>query len=82
MSGYVLALAFDSDSSEFVRGAEIGAVWERLRANPAAEVEQTMHLTNAEMVLRIGEALSRPVVSEESPDGVWMHVTFGPSEAE
>ena len=74
---YECALAFDTDSPEFVRGCELGALWERLR-NEDGEVEQTVHLTNAEMVLRVSEATGRPVVSEECDDGYWMVVRFEP----
>ena len=76
---YLLALEFDSDNPEFVRGAELGALWERLKEHPYATVEQTVHLTNAEMVLRVSEALGRPVVSEEHADGHWMTVRFEPA---
>ena len=30
---YALALAFDTDSPEFVRGVEIGRLWEQLKTD-------------------------------------------------
>ena len=71
---YALALAFDTDDPQFVRGVEIGKLYERLALDPDAH-EQTVHVANAEMVLRIGEALGREVESEEHDD-VWMTVRF------
>ncbi len=75
---HALALAFDTDDAEFARGVEIGRLWERLRAEAEVVVEM-VHLANAEMVLRIADALGRPVVSEEH-DATWMTVRFGASE--
>jgi maleate cis-trans isomerase len=72
--GYSLALPFDTDNEEFVRGVEIGRLWEKLK-NEDGIVIETIHLSNAEMVIRIAEALERPVVSEEIDD-TWMTVTF------
>ena len=71
---YALALAFDTDEPEFARGVEIGRLWERLRVEPGL-VDEVVHLANAEMVLRIAEALGREVVSQEH-DGTWMTVRF------
>lgn len=75
MPGYSLALAFDTDDPEFCRGVELGKLYERLRLCPGEEVEQTIHATNAEMVLRLSEALGRPV-SAVVLDERWMSVTF------
>lgn len=71
---YGLALAFDTDAPEFARGVEIGRLWERLRVEPGL-VDEVVHLANAEMVLRIAEALGREVVSREHDD-TWMTVRF------
>lgn len=71
---YVKLLAFDTDSPEFVRGMEVGRLWERLQ-NVDDEVVAVIHTANAEMALRISEGLERPVKSEELGDG-WMEVTF------
>ncbi len=74
MSQLSLALAFDTDDAEFARGVEVGRLWELLRSEPGP-VTETVHVVNAEMVLRIAEALGRDVVSEEH-DPTWMTVRF------
>lgn len=61
---HALAVAFDTGDPEFARGVEVGRLWERLRAEPEPVVEM-VHVGNAEMVLRIAEALQRPAVSDE-----------------
>lgn len=73
--GHALALAFDTDDAEFARGVEVGRLWERLTNSPGDEVEEMIHTSNAEMAMRIGEALGRDVVSAEHDD-TWMTVTF------
>lgn len=78
-----LALAFDTDSREFARGVEVGRLWEELRADSGAEVDQMVHICNAEMMIRMADALGRDVSSEEH-DSTWMTVRFSaavPSEA-
>lgn len=80
--GYSLQLAFDRDERQFVFGVEVGTTWEKLKATPGdEEYEQSIHLENAEMALRMAEATGRPVQSEEAGDGCWMTVTFGPRAA-
>lgn len=74
---FSLALSFDTDSLEFARGVEIGRLWEQLQAAPDEPVEQDIHVVNAEMALRLGEALGRDVSSAEH-DSAWMTVTFRP----
>ena len=75
---YGLALPFDTDDPTFVRGVEIGRLWEILKHTPEA-FEQTVHVSNAEMMLRLGEATDRTVESEEL-DEIWMVVKFGEVE--
>lgn len=71
--GFDLALPFDTDDPEFVRGVEVGQVWEVLKTGePFA---RTIHATNAEMVLRMAEAMEREVGSEELGNG-WIEVSF------
>lgn len=77
--GYVQLLPFDTDEPEFVRGMEIGRLWERLKYENN-EVVAVIHTTNAEMVIRISEAIERPVKSEELGDG-WMEIIFEAKEA-
>lgn len=60
---YELLLPFDTDDPEFVRGFEAGKVWASLNAHERTEF--TIHATNLEMALRIGEALGMSVVSED-----------------
>ncbi len=79
MEGFALALAFDTNTTEFVRGVEVGRVWEMLKQSDEV-VEDCLHNSNAEMLLRIGEATGRSVSSEELDD-TWMWVTFGTAEA-
>lgn len=78
---YLLCVAFDTDEPEFARGVEIGRLWECLHACPDGDVAHQIHITNAEMVLRIGDALSRSVDSTEQ-DETWMLVVFGPVKVE
>lgn len=74
MDAFALALAFDTNASEFIRGAEIGRLWEQLKSEPG-RVEELVHASNAEMILRLSEAAERPVQAEEL-DETWMRVTF------
>ena len=75
---YALALAFDTDAPEFARGVEVGRLWERLRLDPDPAYEM-VHIANAEMLLRIGDALGR-VVSGKEHDKIWMTVRFGAAD--
>jgi hypothetical protein len=70
---YALALAFDTDSPEFVRGVEIGRLWEQLKSDEM--VEQGVRTDNAEMILRIAEATGRALRCEEL-NNEWLHATF------
>lgn len=78
MSDYTLVLPFDTDSPEFVRGVEVGRIWEHMKSTDEA-FEVTIHLNNSEMVLRMAEASGRTVLSEELDD-IWMTVKFGEAE--
>jgi hypothetical protein len=72
-----LLLAFDREGEAdepFAMGFECGRLWEMAKANED-EFSQTVHAENAEMVLRIGEALGREVRSEDLNDE-WIEVTF------
>ena len=74
MDAYALALAFDTSASEFCRGVEVGRLWEILKHSPGP-VEELVHASNAEMVLRLSETTERPVRAEEL-DETWLRVTF------
>jgi hypothetical protein len=73
---YGLLLPFDVDDPEFCRGVEVGHVWTMLRHTD--EREFTCHAANAEMLIRIGEALDLPFSAEAGDDdGHWLFVTYG-----
>ena len=74
MGGYNCALAFDVSNADFVRGVEVGRVWEILKY-VEEPVEEVVHASNAEMMLRIAEATGRSVRSEELDD-TWLVVIF------
>jgi hypothetical protein len=71
---YALALAFDTNASEFIRGVEVGRLWEQLKSEQGP-IEEVVHASNAEMVLRLSEATDRAVRAEEL-DETWLQVTF------
>lgn len=76
-ANYDLILAFDREGDEdapFAFGFECGRLWEMAKANEE-EFSETVHAENAEMVLRMGEALGRAVRSEEIGND-WLEVTF------
>lgn len=77
--GQGLLLAFDTQDPEFSRGFEAGRVWGALTADPDVEISEVVHAVNAEMFLRMGEALDRPVRSTEL-DETWMEINFDASE--
>lgn len=89
MTEYSLDLAFDKDSAEFVRGFEAADVFHYARRLSEGEqihdddelgtLTQTVHATNAEMMLRIAERFALAVRSEEAGHG-WLHVTFSRQE--
>jgi hypothetical protein len=72
---YKLVLAFDRDTPAFVHGVEVGVLWQRLQTEPLPVVA-TLHATNAEMALRLSDALEIPAAAEELNDD-WLSVTFG-----
>lgn len=77
MSNYGLILPFDREGEQdepFAMGFECGRLWEIAKATPD-EFSQSVHAENAEMVLRMAEALGRGVRSEELGDE-WIEVTF------
>lgn len=76
--GFELALQFDTDDPAFARGVEVGLLYAGVRSASLGGVSRysrTVHAINAEMVLRIAEALQVPVQSEELGDE-WLEVTF------
>lgn len=90
MGEYSLILSFDVDDAQFVRGFEAGDTYQLARRfaegemihedqGPDAFIE-TVHATNAEMMLRIAECHGLAVRSEEVGGG-WLHVTFTRTDA-
>jgi hypothetical protein len=73
--GFTPVLAFDTAGPDFVRGVEIGRLWEMLKDEQALS-EHIVHCSNAEMVLRVAEATERTLTSREL-DECWMLVSFG-----
>lgn len=71
---FTLALPFDTDDPEFVRGVEIGMVYARLHIE-ALPICVLMHEGNAEMCLRLAEAMECGVRADYLGDG-WIEVTF------
>lgn len=69
-----LLLPFDRDSTEFVRGVEVGMTWARLAEEPRP-FAMVAHVDNAEMMLRIAEAYGLCVTATET-DGDWLELTF------
>lgn len=69
--GFQPVLPFDTDDPEFVRGVEVGRLWEMLQHHDG-EFVQEFHATNAEMVLRMAEATARDVTAEEMDGDTWM----------
>lgn len=72
---YVLTLPFDTDNPEFIRGAEIGMLWQRL-VHGEIPVQATIHSTNAEMMMRIAEAKGVQFSAELTDYDEWLFVTF------
>lgn len=70
---YGLVLRFDTDDPEFVRGFELGQLWERIERDGA--VSQLIHAENAEMVMRIAESKGLRFRAEYAGDG-WMTVAL------
>jgi len=79
---FALLLEFDRGSTDFRDGFELGRLW-ALAQEQDEEFTETVHVSNAEMLLRIGEATRREVSWEETVDG-YAEVTFAapPPESE
>ena len=76
-----LALAFDTDSEDFVRGVEVGMLWGRLQHGDESELQQTIHAANAEMVMRIAEAHGAAFTAVDLDDE-WVVVTLRRGDAD
>ena len=77
---YNLIIAFDTDDDEFIRGFEIGSLYECVR--PLAEVQtdepfrRQIHASNIEMALRIAEYADLSMRIEPYDDEDWVDVVF------
>lgn len=74
-----LVLPFDSDHPEFTRGFECGQLWQRMTAGEDIH-DQLAHASNAEMVMRMAEALDYNFRAEAA-DEEWITLTLLPGEA-
>jgi hypothetical protein len=76
VSGHGLLLPFDTDDKQFARGFECGHVWTKLQETDVREF--TVHWANAEMMIRVGEALGLEVAAEplDGAEGTWCALTF------
>lgn len=69
-----LALPFDTDNEEFVRGFEAGRIWTLMEENPEKLTALIFHAVNAEMVMRMLEAkgLQLRMRAKFTDDEMWM----------
>lgn len=77
--GHQLLLPFDTDDAEFARGFEIGRLWAMLTLGDREVVAELAHTSNAEMLIRLGEATGRRAVAEIHDD-TWLIATFTEDE--
>ena len=68
---------YDSDSPEFLRGAEIGYLEAKLELVLDAEVREVMRRSNEQMVLRVARAAGRSCTTA-TLDDEWISVTVAP----
>lgn len=75
---YGMVLPFDTNDPKFARGFEAGGIWGRMQCREDL-IEQTIHGTNTEMVMRMAEAAAYRFHADPGP-GDWMHVTLAALE--
>lgn len=81
-----LIVAFDTDEPEFARGWQMGMLYMLLYSG-VAEIEVPLYITNAEMVIRIAEALGYNFEARyedpalDADDHDWMIVKFFDQDA-
>jgi hypothetical protein len=75
-----LLLEFDSSDPLFARGFEAGRLWATLRVDPDEVVEEYLHASNLEMLLRSAEAAGRQVRTTDV-DETWVLATFEAAES-
>lgn len=72
---FEMVLPFDTDHTEFARGVEVGVLWHRLCTEPLP-ITAVVHASNAEMVLRMAEAVGASPCADDLGDE-WLAVTLG-----
>ncbi len=72
-NGHSLVVAFDTSTPDFVRGVEVGRLWEQLKSDEP--VQQEVHASNAEMLLRMAEATGRSLKADDLDD-TWLLASF------
>lgn len=75
VGGWLLVLAYDSDSPEFARGFEAGMVYGQLKPRLESSLEVYVHASNAEMMNRIAEATGY-VIDQLDSDGELLSLRF------
>lgn len=78
-AGLERLLPFDTYHPQFTRGFEAGRIWTLLSERPDDRVDEVVHGVNAEMLLRMGDALGRQVRSRDI-DETWIAVRFSPAD--
>lgn len=71
---FQLVVPFDTDSTEFTRGVEVGIVWQRLQSEPLP-ITAVVHASNAEMTLRLAEAVGACARADDL-GADWLAVTL------
>jgi diphthamide synthase (EF-2-diphthine--ammonia ligase) len=74
MDDFRLVVAFDSDAPDFTRGVEVGMLYQRL-VSENLPISAMVHATNAEMALRLAEAVDVTVRAQDCGED-WLEVNF------
>lgn len=69
---FQLALSFDTDSEDFVRGFEAGRIWTLMEENPDKLTGLIFHSVNAEMIMRMLEKKGLKLKVKFTSDEQWM----------
>lgn len=69
---FQLALSFDTDSEEFVRGFEAGRIWTLMEENPDKLTGLIFHALNSEMIMRMIEKKGLKIKAKFTDDERWM----------
>lgn len=55
-ASYSLIVSFPDQSESFVLGFEAGGLWQRMRAGDRAEISETVHAENRDVIARMAAA--------------------------